>query len=99
MSDKQYFIAFFGGHYPDNTKEIKNAISTYSDCKPIMDRVYMIESDNPQDTPSSIRDKIMTEHNYHVIVARFNETFSSAWCMPYNSSEFLTQLYNKIVNG
>ena len=29
MSDKQYFIAFFGGHYPDNTKEIKNAISTY----------------------------------------------------------------------
>lgn len=99
MSDKQYFIAFFGEQNPDNTKEIDDVVSTYSDCKPIMDRAYMIESDNPQDTPSSVRDKIMTEHNYHVIVVRFNETFSSAWCISNNSSVFLTQLYKKIVNG
>lgn len=99
MSDKQYFIAFFGGQHPNNSKEIRDAVSTYSVCRPIMDRAYMIESDNPQDTPSSIRDKIMTEHNYHVIVVRFNETFSSAWCISNNDSVYLTQLYKKIVNG
>lgn len=99
MIEKQYFIAFFGAYDPENTPEIREAVRQYPLCRQVMDRTYMIGSDNPADTTISVRDKIMTDDSYHVIVIRFDGSFSAAWCTSKDNSIYLTDLYKEIVHG
>lgn len=95
----QYFIAFFGINAPGSIKEISDAMSGYVSYTQIMDRTYMIESEDPKDTTSTVRDKIMTDKNYHVMVVRFDTAVNSAWCLSRENSNYLKELYSRIING